>query len=497
MENVLELKNITKHYPGVVAINNVSMSFRKGEVHGIMGENGAGKSTLIKMIAGAERPDPGAEMFLQGNPLPQGNPQLAKEAGIGVIYQEFNVVPSMSIAENIFLGTKTQKSNITVDYDYIYKQSAEAMKRLGVEMNPRTLVRNLSTAQQQIVEIAKACSRECKVLIFDEPTGSIAAAEVENLFKIIRELKEQGVCILYITHRMDEVFNICDRVSVLRDGEYVGTRNCSDIDQAELIRMMIGRTLDTSYPLRNVELGETVLEVSNLTGNGDHDINFSLRKGEILGFGGLVGAGRTELAKMLCGAVRPSSGDIVVGGKKRKFRNCADAIEAGIGLIPEDRKSEGVFLNFNIIWNINIMALKKYSHHMVVDEKKYQELYDYYCETLRIKTPSKYQYARNLSGGNQQKVALAKVLACDNSILIFDEPTRGIDVGAKQEIYKLMNRLVEEGRSIIMISSEMEELLGMSDRVIVLYEGNQMGELSKDEFSQEKVMTLASGVKLQ
>lgn len=495
MENLLELKNISKHYPGVLALDNVSISFRPGEIHGIMGENGAGKSTLIKIIAGAETPDAGAEMLLDGKVLPQGNPQLAKSAGIGVIYQEFNLVPSLSIAENIFLGTKTEKSNFTVDYQYIYSESEKTMKRLGLNLSPKTQVRNISTAQQQMVEIAKACSRDCKVLVFDEPTASIAAAEAERLFEIIKELRNSGVCILYITHRMDEVFNLCDRVSVLRDGKYIGTRDASEIDQAELIRMMIGRVLDNTYPLRNARIGEEVLEVRNLTGNGDYDINFTLHKGEILGFGGLVGAGRTELAKMLCGDVMPDCGDIIVRGEKKKFKNCADAIKCGIGLIPEDRKNEGVFLNFNIIWNTNIMSLKKYSHHLVVDEKKYQQLYDYYKEVLKIKTPSEFQYARNLSGGNQQKVALAKVLAPQNDILIFDEPTRGIDIGAKQEIYKLMNDLVEQGYSIIMISSEMEELLGMSDRVIVLYEGHQMGELNKNEFSQERVMALASGVK--
>lgn len=495
MEELLELKHISKHYPGVLALDNVNVSFRAGEIHGFMGENGAGKSTIIKIIAGAETPDPGAEMLLEGKPLSQGNPQLAKAAGIGVIYQEFNLVPSLSVAENIFLGTKTAKSNVTVDFDFIYSESEKTLKRLGLDINPRTQVRNLSTAQQQMVEIAKACSRDCKVLIFDEPTASIAAAEAENLFKIIRELKAAGVCIIYVSHRMDEIFRLCDRISVLRDGQYVGTRNAADIDQTELIRMMIGRVLDTTFPQRSVEIGETVLETRNLTGNGDYNINFSLHKGEILGFGGLVGAGRTELAKMICGDVKPESGEILVHGKVKKFRNCADAIKCGIGLIPEDRKNEGVFLNFNIIWNTNIMALKKFSHHFVVDEKKYRQMYDYYKEKLKIKTPSEFQYARNLSGGNQQKVALAKVLAPENDILIFDEPTRGIDIGAKQEIYKLMNDLVSQGYSIIMISSEMEELLGMSDRVIVLYEGKQMGELQKEEFSQEKVMVLASGVK--
>lgn len=495
MEELLELKNISKHYPGVLALDHVNISFRGGEIHGLMGENGAGKSTLIKMIAGADTPDPGAEMYLEGKALPQGNPQLSKAEGIGVIYQEFNLVPSLSVAENIFLGTKTKNHSYTVDYDYINRESQETLKRLGLKIDSHTLVRTLSTAQQQMVEIAKACSRDCKVLIFDEPTASIAAAEAEELFKIIKELKATGVCIIYVSHRMDEIFKLCDRISVLRDGKYIGTRNAAEIDHAELIRMMIGRVLETDFPQRNVQIGETVLEVRNLTGNGDHNISFSLRKGEILGLGGLVGAGRTELAKMLCGDVRPVSGEILVHGEPKSFKTCADAVKCGIALIPEDRKHEGVFLNFNIIWNTNIMALKKFSYHLVVDEKKYRELYETYKNTLQIKTASEFQYARNLSGGNQQKVALAKVLAAENDILIFDEPTRGIDVGAKREIYKLMNSLVEKGVSIIMISSEMEELLGMSDRVIVLYEGMQMGELQKNEYSQENVMTLASGVR--
>jgi ABC-type sugar transport system ATPase subunit len=492
MENILELKHITKTYPGVVALDDVSMSFRPGEIHSIMGENGAGKSTMIKVIAGAI-PATSGSVVINGETFEKLNPALSKEKGIGVIYQEFNLVPSMSVAENMFLGDKTG-SAISPNFEYMHKRAMEIMQEFGVDIDSHRMVGDLSTAQQQLVEIAKAVCKDCRVLIMDEPTAAIAMAEAENMFRIVRQLKEKGVTIIYISHRMDEVFDLSDRVSILRDGRYVDTKEINSVSRKDLINMMVGRELTESFPVRNVMLGEKVLEVNHLTGNGDFDISLYLRKGEILGLAGLVGAGRTELAKMLFGEVKPTSGEILVKGKQVKFRDTSGAIEAGIGLIPEDRKKEGAFLDYSIQWNIPSMSLKRISKHTVVNQKEADRLADEYVDRLRIKTPSLKQLVRNLSGGNQQKVVVAKVLAAETDILIFDEPTRGIDVGAKQEIYHMMNELVEQGMSIIMISSEMEELLGMSDRVMVLYEGRLNGELPKEEFSQNRVLEMASGM---
>ncbi len=492
MENVLELKNITKVYPGVVALDRVSMSFLPGEIHSIMGENGAGKSTMIKIIAGAIPATEGS-VVIGGTEYKKLTPALAKENGIGVIYQEFNLVPSLSIAENIFLGDKTGNT-VMPDFKYMHRRAGEILESFGMHIDTHVMVGELTTAQQQLVEIAKAVSKNCKVLIMDEPSASIAMAEVENMFGIVRRLKAEGVTIIYISHRMDEVFEISDRVSVLRDGKYVDTKRIDEVSRQDLINMMVGRELKESFPKRDVKIGEPVLEVRDLCGNGDFHLNFTLHKGEILGVGGLVGAGRTEMAKMIYGDVKPDSGKIIVKGKEYHFRDTSEAIDAGIGLIPEDRKKEGAFLGYSIQWNIPSMSLKRISKGTVIDKKEANRLANMYVERLQIKTPSVLQEVKNLSGGNQQKVVVAKVLAAQTDILIFDEPTRGIDVGAKQEIYKLMNELVEQGMSILMISSEMEELLGMSDRIVVLHEGKLSGELKKEDFSQEKVLTLASGL---
>ena len=492
MANILELKHITKVYPGVVALDDVSMSFEPGEIHSIMGENGAGKSTLIKIVAGAIESS-GGTVVINGKEFEKLTPALSKANGIGVIYQEFNLVPSMSVAENIFLGDKTG-GKFCPDFKKMHAESQKLLESLGVHIDTHRMVGGLSTAQQQLVEIAKAIAKNCKVLIMDEPSASIAQAEVANMLRIVRQLKSQGVTIIYISHRMEEVFEISDRVSILRDGKFIGTNRIGDVSTQELINMMVGRELTMTYPERHVTLGEDILEIRHLTGNGDFDLNLHLRKGEILGLAGLVGAGRTEFAKMLFGDVKPISGEIIVRGKRVKFNDTSDAIKAGIGLIPEDRKKEGAFLGYSIQWNIPCMSLKRISKATVIDQKEANRLADEYVERLRIKTPTVKQLVKNLSGGNQQKVVVAKVLAAQTEILIFDEPTRGIDVGAKQEIYRLMNELIEQGMSIIMISSEMEELIGMSDRIMVLYEGRITGELQKEEFTQNRILELASGM---
>lgn len=493
MAKVLEVKNVTKTYPGVVALDNVSFDVEKGEILALIGENGAGKSTVIKTIAGAITPDFGT-IIIDGKAYESLNPSTAKEAGIGVVYQELNLVPSLSIMENIFLGDRVGDSKIMPDFKEMKSRAEEIMTDLGVKIDVHTQVQMLSTAQMQIVEIAKAVVKNCKVLIMDEPSASIPMAEVQNMFRIVRRLKEKGVSVIYISHRLEELFELCDRVTVFRDGQFVITKKVADITKKDLIKYMIGRELTEKFPKRNAALGETVLEVKDLSGNGDFHINFFLKKGEILGLAGLVGAGRTELAKMLCGDVRPDSGEIIIKGKQMKAASAADGVEMGIGLVPEDRKLEGVFLNYTIEWNIPIMSMRKISKFGIVNRKEADRLTRTYVDTLVIKTPSVKQEVKNLSGGNQQKVVVAKVLAADNDILIFDEPTRGIDVGAKQEIYKLMNQLVEEGKSILMISSEMEELLGMSDRIIVLHEGRVSGQLEKEAFSQDRVLELASGI---
>ncbi len=490
---ILEVKNVTKTYPGVVALDHVSFDVEEGEILALIGENGAGKSTVIKTISGAIEPDSG-EIIIDGKSFTRLNPTTAKNAGIGVVYQELNLVPSLSIMENIFLGDRVGSSRLGPNFREMKKRSEEIMSDLGVKIDVSTQVQMLSTAQMQIVEIAKAVVKNCKVLIMDEPSASIPMAEVENMFRIVRRLKEKGVAIIYISHRLEELFELCDRVTVFRDGQYVITRNVADITKKDLIKYMIGRELTEKFPEREVTPGEPVLEVRDLCGNGDFHIDLTLRRGEILGLAGLVGAGRTELAKMLCGDVKPDSGEIIIRGKLLKAASAADGVKAGIGLVPEDRKLEGVFLNYTIEWNIPVMSLKRISRFGFMNFKDLDRLTNTYVETLDIKTPSVKQEVRNLSGGNQQKVVVAKVLAAENEILIFDEPTRGIDVGAKQEIYRLMNGLVEQGKSILMISSEMEELLGMSDRIIVLHEGRVTGELQKDEFSQDKVLELASGI---
>ncbi len=490
---ILEVRNVTKTYPGVVALDNVSFDVEEGEILALIGENGAGKSTVIKTIAGAIQPDSG-EILIDGKRFTKLTPTQAKEAGIGVVYQELNLVPSLSIMENIFLGDRVGGGRFGPNFREMRRRSEEIMADLGVKIDVSTQVQMLSTAQMQIVEIAKAVVKNCKVLIMDEPSASIPMAEVENMFRIVRRLREKGVAVIYISHRLEELFELCDRVTVFRDGRYVITRNVADITKKDLIRYMIGRELTEKFPERQVTPGEPVLQVRDLTGNGDFHINLELRKGEILGLAGLVGAGRTELAKMLCGDVRPDSGEILVRGVPLKAASAADGVKAGIGLVPEDRKLEGVFLNYTIEWNIPVMSLKRVSRFGFMNFRELDRLTNTYVDTLDIKTPSVKQEVRNLSGGNQQKVVVAKVLAAENEILIFDEPTRGIDVGAKQEIYRLMNSLVEQGKSILMISSEMEELLGMSDRIVVLHEGRVTGGLEKDQFSQDKVLELASGI---
>lgn len=485
---ILSLKHITKKYPGVTALNDVSLDFRRGEVHALLGENGAGKSTLIKVIAGAVTPEDG-EVIIDGHSFTKLDPLTAKRSGVEVIYQEFNLMDSLSVAENIGLGNQT---GFLVDQQQMKKEAEALFQRMGVHVPVDATVASLPTSQQQLVEIAKAVSSEAKILIMDEPSAPLSVSEVEKMFAIVRELKKNGVTIIYISHRMEELFEISDRVTVMRDGKYIATLDMKATSRHELISLMVGRELSETYPTKNAAIGECLLSVRNLCGNGDEDISFDLHAGEILGLAGLVGAGRTELARLIVGVDPIESGEILVKGKKADIRIPTDAISYGIGLIPEDRKQQGVFLEQTINWNISISNLKDLMKGIVVDTKREREKTLSYIDALNIKTPSIEQMTKNLSGGNQQKVALAKTLAPQSDILIFDEPTRGIDVGAKQEIYQLMCQLAEEGKAILMITSDMPELLGMSDRILVLSGGKVAGHLSKEEFNQVRVLELAS-----
>lgn len=491
--SLLELRNITKAFPGVVALNNVSLNFEPGQVHAIMGENGAGKSTLIRIISGAETPDSGT-ISINDTVHTSITPAISRAAGIEVVYQEFNLVPGVSVAENVFLGDKLG-GKIFQNFKEMNQRTAEVFRNFGIEVSPQQSINELSNSHKQLVEIAKAITKNAKILILDEPSSALAAHEADILLEIVRRLRKQGVCVIYISHRMDEIFRIADCISILRDGEYITTKSASELNRDSLIELMVGRQLKETYPQRDKMSEEVVLDVENLTGNGVYDINLKLHKKEILGVAGLVGAGRTELAKLIYGAAKREKGRIRCLGKEMHAKRPVQAIASGIGLIPEDRKGEGVFLEFPIDWNISITALKSLSRYTFVNKKMVDATSTEYAEKLRIKTPSLSRPVKTLSGGNQQKVALAKTLAAKNDILLFDEPTRGIDVGAKQEIYKLMSELTNEGISIVMITSEMEELMGMSDRIIVMHEGRISGELERHEFSQEKILTLASGIK--
>jgi len=488
MDTVLELKNIVKTYPGVKALKGISLTFNQGEVHAIVGENGAGKSTLIKSIAGAITADSG-EIIISGERYEKLTPKIAKDLGVEVIYQEFNLVESLSAAENIFLGEKFGK---LVDYSILETKAKALFDLFNVKIDPGTIVSELTPAHMQIVEICKAISKNVKILVMDEPTAPLTVSEVDALFEVIKTLKQRGITIIYISHRLDEIFAICDRVSVLRDGQYIATKNTQDTNRQELISLMVGREIQDVYAKENLSQEDSVLEIKGICGKGVNNISFHLKKGEILGFSGLVGAGRTELVRLIVGADKKTAGKIIKFGQEIKIANPREAMLQGIALIPEDRKQHGVFLDMSIEWNISICVIREISRHLLVDRKREADLGNEYSDSLRIKTPSLSQMVKNLSGGNQQKVVLAKILAMNTDIIIFDEPTRGIDIGAREEIYSLMVELVKKGKSIIMISSDMEELLGMSDRILVICEGSLVGEVSKKDFNQELILEMAS-----
>lgn len=490
----MEIEKLTKRYPGVTALDEVSLTVRRGEIHGIIGENGAGKSTLIKAVTGAITPNSGVIRF-DGCVYSHLDPKLSSSIGIGVIYQEFNLVPALSVAENIFLGHYSG-NGITVNFKEMNRKAAEVMQKIGIQIPPEKPVGELTVGHQQIVEIMRSLVKDVKFLIMDEPTAPLTTNEVEQLYKIIRNLKQQGITIIYISHRLEELFDLADRVTVMRDGQYITTLNVPETNTRELIRYMVGRDLSDKFPQRNKPIGTEVLRVEHLSGNGVEDISFTLHKGEILGFAGLLGCGRTETMEVLYGAAKKTGGKIFWNGREVEIQNTTAALKMGIGLIPEDRKKNGVFLSMSIQWNTAISCLRQklLKYHLIVDTGKEKVLALEYVNKLRTKTPGIEQLVANLSGGNQQKVVVAKVMATDAELIIFDEPTRGIDVGAKQEMYLLIRKMVDEGKSVIMISSEMAEVIGLSDRIVVLCEGRQMGILAREEFDQERILTLASGM---
>ena len=487
---ILEMKNITKTFPGVIALNNVSLQVKRGEIHALVGENGAGKSTLMKVLNGVHQADSG-EILIDGQAVKIRNTTDAERLGIGLVFQECNLVNSLSVAENMFLN-KLKGGKRFVNWKQLNATTQEFLDSLRFDFRASAKIEDLSASQKQMVEIAKVLYKKPRVIVMDEPTSSLTTGETRHLFEIMHTLKENGTTIVYISHKMDEIFEMCDTATVVRDGNVIETRPTKDFTRDEIVERMVGRSVDTEYPKRSCKPGEVVLKLDNVVRNGVvGPISFELHKGEILGLAGLVGSGRTEIAEAIFGAEHYDGGVIEIGGKKVVISSTADGKKNGVGLLTEDRKETGLILSYDLIRNITITNLKKIKTGLVLDKKKERAAATELAEELGVKTPSMMQIAGNLSGGNQQKVVFAKWLFSDVDILILDEPTRGIDVGAKYDIYCLMNKLVESGKSIIMISSELPEVLGMSDRLVVLSGGEKAGELSREEASAEAVMHLA------
>ena len=498
-EYKLELKGICKSFPGVKALDNVQLSVRPGTVHALMGENGAGKSTLMKCLFGIYKMDAG-EIYLDGEKIDIKDPDDAMSKGIAMVHQELQPVLARSVGENLFLGrfpTKNYGPLKVIDHKKMYEDTKMWLDEVGMDFDPKAQLGSLSIGQMQSVEIAKAVSHQAKVVIFDEPTSSLSDKEVDALFRIMNDLRSKGVAMIYISHKMDEIKRIADDITVMRDGGYVGTWPAAEMTTEQIIAKMVGRELTNVYPDKDNEIGDVVLEVKDLCSihpKSFQHVSFKLRKGEILGFGGLVGAQRTELMEGIFGIRGVASGEVYMHGKKVNIKHPIDAMNAGIGLITEDRRGNGIFGCLSIKDNVGVSVYNKYlKAGFVLDHKKINTVVDESIEKLRIKTPSMKEHIANLSGGNQQKVIVSRWLANDPDVLIMDEPTRGIDVGAKHEIYEIMNDLAKQGKAIIMISSEMAELLGMSDRVCVMCNGRLTGEITeKEEMSQANVMQFAT-----
>jgi rhamnose transport system ATP-binding protein len=487
-EHILELTGITKRFSGVEVLHEVSFTLRPGEVHALLGENGAGKSTLVKVITGVHQPD-GGEIFFNGEQVHFADSHQSRQAGIAAIYQELSLFPDLDVAENIFVGRQPVTRGGRIDWRRLYSEAEELLNSLGVHLDLRRKARALSIAQQQMVEIARAFSINARVMIMDEPTSTLTLNEVEDLFRLVRRLREDGAAIVFISHRLEELFELADRVTVLRDGSYVATRLMSEVSRDDLIRMMVGRTITNLFPKQEVQSGETILKVENLSQPGVfQDISFELRKGEILGMAGLVGAGRTEVARALFGAEPAAGGTIWIDGAVRKIQSPEDAIRLGLAYVPEDRQIHGLILPMNIVSNISLTLLDEYATAGWIKDRQERRASYQAARQMEVRANNIWQKARELSGGNQQKVVLAKWLSTRPRILILDEPTRGIDVGTKAAVHALMSSLAAEGMAILMISSELPEVLGMSDRILVMHEGYLTAEFSRLEATQEKIL---------
>lgn len=498
MEYVLELKNIYKSFPGVKVLEDVTLQVRPGEVHALMGENGAGKSTLMKILMGIYKADQGS-IFLEGKETAIHGPKDAMSKGISMIHQELNTVLDMEVAENVFVGRELLKKGFEklkiVDIARMREETGKYFREMNIDIDPRAKMRTLSVAEMQLVEIVKAISLNSRIIVMDEPTSAITEKEATVLFAQIERLKKQGVAIIYISHKMDEIFRISDTITVLRDGQWIGTKPAKELDNDMLIKMMVGRELTDIYPKDPVKIGDVILEVKNLSrGKKVQDASFSLRKGEVLGIAGLVGAGRSELVETIFGLYPKTGGQIFLHGKEVHIKSAADAIKNKMALITEDRKQTGLNLIVSVKENIASVSIGKLSTHGIVNDKKINEVSEKYIRELKIKTPDGNAIVGNLSGGNQQKVVLAKWLLDEPDIIIFDEPTRGIDIGAKRDIYLLINNLAKEGKAVIVISSEMAEVMGICDRILVMAEGRINGEVRREEFSQEVIMGYASNI---
>ncbi|WP_218059134.1 ribose ABC transporter ATP-binding protein RbsA [Gilliamella sp. wkB178] len=490
---LLQLTDIHKSFPGVKALSGVNLTVRAGRVMALIGENGAGKSTLMKVLTGIYKKDLGEIIYL-GNKVNFSGPKASQNAGIGIIHQELNLIPQLTIAENIFLGREFVNKLGCIDWQKTYVEADKLLAELHLSYDSRRLIADLSIGEQQMVEIAKALSFHSKVIIMDEPTDALTDTETASLFEVINKLKKQNCGVVYISHRLKEIFEICDDVTVLRDGQFIGEKNVKDLNEDTLIEMMVGRKLDEQYPRIVKQRGEVTLAVNNLTGLGVNDVSFQLHEGEILGISGLMGSGRTELMKMIYGANPAKSGEIILKGKSIKVRSPQDGLNQGIVYISEDRKKDGLILGMSVKDNMSLNALNyfvnKFSKLRLRDEK---QAVDDFVGLFNIKTPSINQTIGFLSGGNQQKVAIAKGLMTRPDILILDEPTRGVDVGAKKEIYQLINQFKQQGLSVILVSSDMPEILGMSDRILVMYEGKVTGHFAIADATQEKLMAAAVG----
>jgi ribose transport system ATP-binding protein len=493
MAQLLSVRGVSKRFPGVQALDKVNLDLNHGEVLALVGENGAGKSTLMKILSGVYRPDAGKILMEEQEVTPRDPIYARDHLGISIIYQEFNLASNLSVAENIYLGRLPTRRGF-VQYDKLYRQAEEFLELLGADLDPRAPVSHLSVAQQQMVEVAKAISYQARLLIMDEPTAALTMRETRTLFKVVAGLRAKGVGTIFITHRLDEIFEIADRITVMRDGRTVGSLPVHKADRASVIRLMVDRDLSELFPTKEASTGTPLLEVRHLsTPDLLRDISFTLHRGEIVGVFGLMGAGRTELAYALFGVGSRPQGEVRLGGQPITVRSPADATRAGLGYVPEDRKIQGLILPMSVRENVTLAVLHKISQATMVRTSEERQVADRFIKTLDIRTPGREQRVNNLSGGNQQKVVVAKWLANDPKVLILDEPTRGIDVSAKAEVHTIMARLAEQGVGVIMISSDLPEVLGMSDRVLVMHKGHLTGEFSRAEATQERIMQAATG----